>query len=74
MRAANGGGGKSGGAGGYGGAGKGYGGPPPEEYDDRISCPHCGRKFSETAGKRHIPHCEASMKKNAMRMGAQRKR
>jgi hypothetical protein len=21
--------------------------PPVDEYDDRVSCPHCGRKFAE---------------------------
>lgn len=23
---------------------------PPVEYDDRMMCPHCGRKFNESAG------------------------
>ena len=38
-------------------------GPPPEmpAYeiidDDRVQCPHCGRKFAEEASKRHIPVC-----------------
>lgn len=39
-------------------------GPPPDlpkyeiENDDRVDCPHCGRKFAEEAAKRHIPVCE----------------
>ena len=34
--------------------------PPPqmnEEEDDRVPCPHCGRKFNSTAAERHIPKC-----------------
>ena len=36
-----------------------------EEIDDRIQCPHCGRKFNEAAATRHIQICKkkASMKK-----------
>lgn len=36
--------------------------PPPTdpELDDRIECPHCGRRFSEAAATRHIPHCMRS--------------
>ena len=31
--------------------------PPPqrEDLDDRVPCPHCGRKFNEKAAERHIP-------------------
>eukprot|EP00798_Chlamydomonas_sp_ICE-L_P014489 gene14489-20513_t len=32
-------------------------GPTPEVDDDRVPCPHCGRKFSEKAAERHIPYC-----------------
>lgn len=38
-------------------------GPPPElpkvelVNDDRIQCPHCGRKFGEEQARRHIPNC-----------------
>ena len=35
--------------------------PPPadlhEVEDDRVPCPHCGRKFAAMAAERHIPHC-----------------
>lgn len=33
--------------------------PPPASSmpDDRVPCPHCGRKFAENAAERHIPHC-----------------
>jgi hypothetical protein len=35
--------------------------PPPKptapELDDRIGCPHCGRKFGEQQALRHIPLC-----------------
>lgn len=39
-------------------------GPPPAlpKYemanDDRVQCPHCGRKFAEEAAARHISVCE----------------
>ena len=37
--------------------------PPPdypqqEQHDDRVECPHCGRKFSQAAAERHVPHCK----------------
>lgn len=35
--------------------------PPPKPtdaaLDDRIPCPHCGRKFAQQAAERHIPKC-----------------
>ncbi|CCW69092.1 unnamed protein product [Phytomonas sp. Hart1] len=53
---------------GKGGGGKGgYGGriPPslPPEFDDRVPCPHCGRKFAEEVAKRHIPKCANTVAK-----------
>ena len=35
--------------------------PPPayDEYDDRVQCPHCFRKFNESAAERHIPKCSS---------------
>ena len=38
-----------------------------EPLDDRITCQFCGRKFNETAGQRHIPHCEQKYKANLMK-------
>jgi uncharacterized Zn-finger protein len=38
--------------------------PPPKipsyemDDDDRIPCPHCGRKFAAEAAARHVPACE----------------
>ncbi|KAH9492888.1 hypothetical protein Btru_032552 [Bulinus truncatus] len=33
--------------------------PPPRTIDPNlIPCPHCGRKFNETAAERHIPRCK----------------
>eukprot|EP00485_Elphidium_margaritaceum_P010103 CAMPEP_0202695580 /NCGR_PEP_ID=MMETSP1385-20130828/9144_1 /ASSEMBLY_ACC=CAM_ASM_000861 /TAXON_ID=933848 /ORGANISM="Elphidium margaritaceum" /LENGTH=737 /DNA_ID=CAMNT_0049351637 /DNA_START=77 /DNA_END=2290 /DNA_ORIENTATION=- len=30
----------------------------PAAMDDRVPCPHCGRKFAEETAKRHIPKCQ----------------
>lgn len=37
--------------------------PPPSENPDYIQCPHCSRRFNQTAAERHIPKC-ATMKHN----------
>lgn len=42
--------------------------PPPSDYSDYICCPHCGRKFNQTAGERHIPKC-ATMLHNKPKPG-----
>ncbi|XP_063705457.1 zinc finger C2HC domain-containing protein 1C [Culicoides brevitarsis] len=31
--------------------------PPPSDYSDYVQCPHCSRKFNESAAERHIPKC-----------------
>lgn len=31
--------------------------PPPSSNPDYIQCPHCNRRFNETAAERHIPKC-----------------
>ena len=36
--------------------------PPPSidpEEDDRVPCPHCGRRFAPKAAERHIPKCSS---------------
>ncbi|KAG5487090.1 hypothetical protein LSCM1_07762 [Leishmania martiniquensis] len=57
---------QQGGAGG-GGFGSGPMAPPPapmpEEYDDRVPCPHCGRKFAQEVAARHIPKCATTIAK-----------
>ncbi|KAG5511449.1 hypothetical protein JKF63_07412 [Porcisia hertigi] len=57
---------QQGGAGG-GGFGSGPMAPPPapipEEYDDRVPCPHCGRKFAQDVAARHIPKCATTIAK-----------
>lgn len=37
--------------------------PIPDEYDDRVPCPHCGRKFNEDVAARHIPKCATTLAK-----------
>lgn len=32
--------------------------PPPSENPDYIKCDYCGRRFNETAAKRHISFCK----------------
>lgn len=66
MRAARGGGPGPSGKGGKNGGGSNYQ-PPADEYDDRVPCPYCGRKFAEVAAQRHIPHCQNKAKESAMR-------
>jgi uncharacterized Zn-finger protein len=31
--------------------------PMPAVHDDRVPCPHCGRKYAEDVAERHIPKC-----------------
>lgn len=31
--------------------------PPPSENPDYVQCPHCQRRFNESAAQRHIPKC-----------------
>merc|ERR1711991_451117 len=31
--------------------------------DNRVECPHCGRKFGETQAERHIPKCKDTVHK-----------
>ncbi|XP_065168295.1 zinc finger C2HC domain-containing protein 1C isoform X2 [Atheta coriaria] len=31
--------------------------PPPSSNPDYVQCPHCGRRFNESAAARHIPKC-----------------
>lgn len=32
--------------------------PPRSDNSDYVPCPHCGRKFNESAADRHIPKCK----------------
>jgi len=32
--------------------------PSSAAQDDRVPCPHCGRKFNEDVAARHIPRCK----------------
>jgi endogenous inhibitor of DNA gyrase (YacG/DUF329 family) len=32
--------------------------PDDPAYDDYVQCPHCGRKYNQKAGARHIPQCK----------------
>ncbi|XP_004530684.1 uncharacterized protein LOC101449949 [Ceratitis capitata] len=49
--------------------------PPPSENPDYIQCPHCSRRFNESAAERHIPRC-ATMLHNKPKpaQGTQRRR
>lgn len=47
--------------------------PPPSENPDYVQCPHCGRRFNESAAERHIPKC-ANMKHNKPKPAVQKKR
>lgn len=43
--------------------------PPPSSNPDYVQCPHCGRRFNQTAAERHIPKC-ATYDFNKPRTGA----
>lgn len=47
--------------------------PPPSENPDYVQCPHCSRRFNQTAAERHIPKC-ATMKHNKPKPTAKAKR
>lgn len=44
---------------------------PPLDTSDYIECPHCGRKFNQAAGERHIPKC-SDIKSNKPAAGRKR--
>lgn len=46
--------------------------PPPSDYSDYVPCPHCGRKFNQSAAERHIPKC-ATMLHNKPNPNLQKK-
>jgi len=49
--------------------------PPPSSNPDYITCPHCGRRFNESAAARHIPKCatyEFNKPKAAPKLSKQR--
>ena len=46
---------------------------PPQARDDRVPCPHCGRKFNADVADRHIPKC-ATAKARPNKPGTTRKR
>ncbi|XP_071596793.1 zinc finger C2HC domain-containing protein 1B isoform X3 [Heliangelus exortis] len=39
--------------------------PPPSINPDYIQCPHCSRRFNETAAERHIKFCEEQAMRRA---------
>ena len=41
--------------------------------EDYVQCNYCGRKFNETAAKRHIPFCANKAKENSMKGPVQTK-
>eukprot|EP00347_Sterkiella_histriomuscorum_P002607 403367488 len=60
------------GGGGKNGGGSSYQPPAVDQYDDRVPCPYCGRKFADVAAQRHIPYCQNKSKESAMRGGGPR--
>ncbi|KAJ8724133.1 hypothetical protein PYW07_008113 [Mythimna separata] len=46
--------------------------PPPSENPDYVPCPHCGRRFNQSAAERHIPKC-ASYQFNKPKPAAKRR-
>ncbi|XP_048486080.1 uncharacterized protein LOC105382741 isoform X3 [Plutella xylostella] len=46
--------------------------PPPSENPDYVQCPHCQRRFNQSAADRHIPKCK-SYQFNKPKPGAKRR-
>ncbi|XP_067938861.1 zinc finger C2HC domain-containing protein 1C-like isoform X2 [Watersipora subatra] len=47
--------------------------PPKAENPDYVQCPHCSRRFNETAAERHIPKCkDIKAKPTALKRGSRR--
>lgn len=44
--------------------------PPPLDTSDYIQCPHCGRRFNESAAERHIPKCATMLHNKPKPSGA----
>ncbi|XP_064486171.1 uncharacterized protein LOC135398716 [Ornithodoros turicata] len=47
--------------------------PPPSSNPDYVPCPHCGRKFNESAAERHIPRCKEMSTRKPASAAASRK-
>lgn len=43
--------------------------PPPSLNPDYVQCPHCGRRFNESAAERHIPKCASMLHNKPNRLG-----
>ncbi|CAE8657168.1 unnamed protein product [Polarella glacialis] len=41
--------------------------PTDPSLDDRMQCPHCGRRFGQTQAERHIPQCALKNKRPGKR-------
>jgi hypothetical protein len=37
--------------------------PPVSTNPDYVQCPHCQRRFNQTAASRHIPKCKDTVNK-----------
>jgi len=46
--------------------------PPPDVNPDYVQCPHCQRRFNESAAERHIPKCKDLKTKTIGQMPANR--
>lgn len=47
--------------------------PPKSENPDYVQCPHCQRRYNQTAAERHIPKCkDIKAKPKMLKKGSRR--
>ena len=48
--------------------------PPPADTSHLVPCPHCNRKFNDSAAEKHIPRCKEIKEREAFKSKNKKKR